>query len=164
MSDKAYENALKRQAELKQELLEVEAFIRLWHRFSGAEGERPEGIDVSQITTADIAAAANRLDAHRQRGQKAKKVPRGLPRDEVARYAREMMIEAGHPLTRGDLVEGFRSRGLPVGGTEPERNMGTIMWRLADQFVNLDGLGYWPKDRSYPPANYPTRFGKVQES
>ena len=24
--------------------------------------------------------------------------------------------------------------------------MGTIMWRLRDRFINLEGLGYWPLD------------------
>ena len=34
--------------------------------------------------------------------------------------------------------------------------MGTVMWRLKDQFVNLEGRGYWPRDiptKGYDPSD-----------
>jgi hypothetical protein len=159
MSDAAYENAVKRQAELKQELLEIEGFLRLWHRFSGEKQERngaasgASDLDLG-ITAADIQAAANRLDVRSRRAKRAAKAPRGLPRHEVGEFARKFMLEAKHPLTRGDLVQEFKARGIRVGGKDPERNMGTLMWRLRPVFVQLEGFGYWPRDMDYEPANY----------
>lgn len=163
MSDTVYENALKRQAELKQELLEIEGFLRLWQRFSGVKKEQNILDDmVKHITTDSIQAAANQIDARKKRAKDARDSPRGLPRHAVGKWARQFMMEADHPLTRGQLVQEFADRGLPLGGKERERNMGTIMWRLNEEFVNLEGFGYWPRDVNYKPANYVAPMSKLK--
>jgi hypothetical protein len=62
---------------------------------------------------------------------------------------------AGRPLTRSDLVKGLEERGLTLDSKDKPRYVGTILWRLRDQFENLEGHGYWLKGEPYAPANYP---------
>lgn len=65
---------------------------------------------------------------------------------EVARHARNILIEHGRPLKRGALVRALMEKGVPLAGSDKNKNLGTIMWRHPDMFVHLDGFGYWPKD------------------
>ncbi|MFG1402640.1 hypothetical protein [Xanthobacter sediminis] len=74
---------------------------------------------------------------------------------EVANLAREVLIESGRPMRRGELVQALESRGVPLAGKDKNKNLGTIMWRHADMFVSIERLGYWPKDRSLPGVYEP---------
>ena len=38
--------------------------------------------------------------------------------------------------------------------------MGTIMWRLRDRFINLEGLGYWPLDVANERCGYTPDLGE----
>lgn len=136
MTDRAYQNALRRRVELQKALSEVDEFIRLWRRFAGTEAEQ------------DVASGGH--DA----GQSSPVSERSLPRQEIRKRAREFMLERGTPMTRGELVEAFHMRGLPIGGVDPARNMGTIMWRLRDDFVNIEGHGYWPRNKACQSVGY----------
>lgn len=136
MTDRAYQNALRRRAELQKALAEVDEFIRMWRRFAGTEPEQ----DVAKMDD--------------NAGQSSPISERGLSREAVGEWAREFMLERGTPMTRGELVEAFHMRGLPIGGVDPARNMGTIMWRLREDFVNIVGHGYWPRDKACPSVEY----------
>ena len=57
-------------------------------------------------------------------------------------------------MTRGDLVQAFADAGVTLGSGDQCRNIGTTMWRLKDTFVNLDGFGYWLRDKAYGKAGY----------
>ncbi|MCP5371092.1 MAG: hypothetical protein H6907_05100 [Hyphomicrobiales bacterium] len=134
MDDRAYRNAVKRRDELQRELETVNTFIRLYRQFSGTDGEHKAGANTSHDSTLVERPTISRMG--------------------VAKYAREFMIERGSPMTRGELVDKFDEFGLPVGGTDKSKNMGTIMWRLRDEFVNLEGHGYWPRDIPCPRIGY----------
>ena len=62
-------------------------------------------------------------------------------------------------MKRGPLVRAMEERSIPVAGKDKAKNLGTILWRHLDQFVSLEGLGYWPRDKRYrnvyDPANPP---------
>ena len=118
MVDQAYENALKRKRELERELQEVDTFIKLWQRFARTEAERPAGGESPEVTEPEFGLTPS--------------PQRGLSRDEVGRWAREIILQHGMPMTRGELVNAFEAKGLPIGGVDPSRNMGTIMWRLRE--------------------------------
>jgi hypothetical protein len=51
-------------------------------------------------------------------------------------------------------VEALELKGVPVAGTNKSKAIGTILWRLRDQFTNLTGFGYWPVDLDCPAAGY----------
>jgi len=139
MSDTAYQHAMKRREELKRELSEIDEFLRLHRKFSvgsfQVEVVPPENVSGTKSdstdTSDDSKATSRRVNP---------------PREEVRRIAREVMLEMGRPLTRGELLEQFAARGTPIQGADPSKNMGTLMWRLSDHFVNIEGHGYWPRD------------------
>ncbi|MER8855844.1 hypothetical protein NKH94_30460 [Mesorhizobium australicum] len=57
-------------------------------------------------------------------------------------------------MTRAEIVEALESKGIPVAGVDKNKAIGTIMWRMRDQFVNLPGWGYWPWDEDFERAGY----------
>jgi hypothetical protein len=80
---------------------------------------------------------------------------KGLSREQLRPHIEAVIREAGKPLTRGNLLKKLDQRGTPVGGeADRAKNMGTIMWRLKDQFINLPGYGYWIKGEPCPAAGY----------
>ena len=48
-------------------------------------------------------------------------------------------------MTRGQLNDALRERGVVVPGNDPARYVGTIMWRNQDMFESVEGQGYWLK-------------------
>ncbi len=42
------------------------------------------------------------------------------------------------------------ARGIPLAGKDKSKNLGTILWRFSDRFLNILGQGYWPKDAPSP--------------
>jgi len=138
MTEQAYENALRRKREIQRELNEIDEFLRLHQKYQGIDGEqaRPSKVPHDRIRRR-ISGVAGRADLKGQRSPS---------RDVAAKVAYEILLENGEPMTRTELVEAFDKRGNPIAGTDRAKNMGTIMWRLNDKFVNIEGYGYWPKD------------------
>lgn len=148
MVDRAYENAIRRRDALRRELTEIERFIEMWHHLSSASGE---------VSVADATVEGESLPLDQPKmlvslpqGEFSEsltpRVPGRLSNKQIASAARDAILENGRPMTRGHLVAAFEARGLPVAGVDKQRNMGTIMWRLKDAFVNIPGHGYWPRD------------------
>ena len=134
MSDKAYENALKRKLELQKELEKIDGFLRLYEQFAEDQAEyQPE------LPKARADSKGSVADAYVNPS-----------RDEVGAYARELMIRTGQPKTRGEILAYLEEIGHPLKGKNPSQNIGTIMWRLRDQFRNIEGQGYWPSDVESP--------------
>jgi hypothetical protein len=134
MSDKAYDNALRRKQELQRELKEVEDFLRLYRQF--AEGQKE---NVSEPTRARVDAKGAVSDPYVNPS-----------RNEVGKYAKELMLKTGRPQVRGAIVDYLREVGRPLKVKDPGQSVGTIMWRLRDQFQNVEGHGYWPTDVGLP--------------
>jgi hypothetical protein len=68
-----------------------------------------------------------------------------LSPQEVAERAKDVILEAGRPMKRGELVRALAARNVPLAGKDKNKNLGTILWRRSHQFVNLGTLGYWVK-------------------
>lgn len=148
MSDRAYENALKRQEALERELKDIRKFIQLYQRFAGTEAEQIPGPDLLSGPVQHVGPKFN------TKLQTENRPRRNLPRNEIAKMARNIIIQHGKPMTRGQLVTAFDEIGSPIGGQNPSKNMGTVMWRLRDVFVNIEGYGYWPTDTPNPRYSY----------
>jgi hypothetical protein len=71
-------------------------------------------------------------------------------RKEVGELARGFMIDKGAPMTRGEILARLSDIGKPVLSQDPNQNIGTMMWRLRDEFINVEGRGYWPKNVPLP--------------
>lgn len=72
----------------------------------------------------------------------------------IAGEARIAILGHGRPMTRSQIVASLEARGISVGGVDKQRNMGTIMWRFRDKFVNIPHQGYWPADTPCPAVDY----------
>lgn len=61
------------------------------------------------------------------------------------------------PMTRGQIARELAARGTPLAGRNVNKNLGTILWRHQDTFVNLEGLGYWLAEVELPGIYTPPR-------
>lgn len=69
---------------------------------------------------------------------------------DIALLARDIIREAGRPMTRSELTEAIEARGVPLAGQDRVKNLGTILWRQKDLFVHIENKGYWPKGDPEP--------------
>ncbi|MGA9599584.1 MAG: hypothetical protein WBS22_04900 [Methylocystis sp.] len=65
---------------------------------------------------------------------------------DVAKAARVALLEKGRPMKRGELVLELQKRGIPLAGSDKNKNLGTILWRHPMDFVHLEKFGYWLRD------------------
>lgn len=161
--DSALFNALKRQAELRDELSEIDRFIRLYNKFKSIsspqqslklEEPEPEQQEFGSEQIESNSAADNPAADAGTDDESFAPPRRGFTKEMLKPHLRAVILEAGRPLSRTQLLRALDRRKIPVGGSNRPKNMGTIMWRLGEDFVSLEGLGYWPKDKPYGPAGY----------
>ena len=60
-----------------------------------------------------------------------------------------MIIDAGKPLKRSELLKRLEASGYVIDGRDKSKVLGTNIWR-SDRFVHVEGHGYWPKDIPLP--------------
>lgn len=63
--------------------------------------------------------------------------------------AERLILEAGKPLTRGELLRQLEASGHAIEGSDKNKVLGTNLWR-SRRFHNLQGVGYWPKSTPIP--------------
>ncbi len=79
----------------------------------------------------------------------------GNPRKEdLAPIIREMILEAKKPLSRNAVFAGLELQNIFLKGKDPKMVLSTMLWRMPDKFVRLQGHGYWLADTPYEPASY----------
>jgi hypothetical protein len=183
VSDKAYQTALAQQETLHQKLTDLEEqleevweqiesleqWIAKWRELAGesaSAAEQPQEQPRPEPTTEnppleEVAPVARPRERPVARPRERTSVrasrtpaPKTLAAAGVIKAAREVLIAEGRPRTRGTLVKALEARGYRVSGKDKERNLGTIMWRARDQFINIERLGYWPKDIPCPKIRY----------
>lgn len=132
----SYDRALERKREilarlesLRAELKAVDEFIALHERIFGGES---------------VNTLANPPGRRRSRNL--------LPPHSLVQLAQEILREAGHPLTRSAIAKEIERRGIPLAGTDPVKNLGTILWRSTDRIVSVPGRGYWIAGSPVPPT------------
>ncbi len=137
--DQRYEEALRRREEiqvelqrLQRELVDIDEFVSLYQRLFK---EVRSDVSVSDTLTGDV----RRI---RQRNI--------LPPARLAEMCRDIIRTHGSPMTRTKLLEAVQARGISLAGSDPSKNLGTIMWRRQDLFINIPGRGYWLRDVPVP--------------
>lgn len=144
MGDTALQEALQRKAEIEKELRDINEFIALYKRLfrRGAEGKTGNlfpGVATSESSQVHSSAV-------KRRGN--------LPRSEIGRIAKDVILRHGAPMTRGELLEALAKEGVEIVAADRSKSMGTIMWRLREDFANIEGHGYWPRTVPCPAVGY----------
>lgn len=80
----------------------------------------------------------------------------------VTEKARAFMIEAGHPLTRHDVLERLNAEGHALEVSDPPHFVGKTLWKSPD-FVSYKE-GYWPLDMPVPNGATPTGRNQAQKT
>ncbi len=160
--DSAQSNALKRRHILSQqadriqsEIAEIDRFLALYELFRSSD----PGAQTTLFLAAEEGTGIEQKEDSEQTAPPVQTVRTGrnpgMSKEQLKPYIREAILSAGKPLTRGLLLRSLDQNGAKVGGSaDRSKNLGTIMWRLKDDFVNLEGFGYWPKSEPYEPAKY----------
>jgi hypothetical protein len=138
MSDSAYKNALAKKERLIKELDEVNSFLKLYQRFAP---KVCANVDTGK--SVDRAFTQMTLDAEMGQNQSPKQT---IP-ERFRPIIRDVLVRAGRPLPLSDLLGVLSNNGTPVPGEKPAKNLGTILWRLQKDFINLEGYGYWVREK-----------------
>lgn len=151
---RAYLNALEKRRKLQVhleklqlELRETEEFLRLLQTYAKE--------DIGGLEAASAPQHAARIPRGGKKKKGAPMTESGNPKpEETVKVSRDILVQLAQPLTRRQLVDALRERGLVIKAKKPVNWLGTILWRAKDAFIQLEGRGYWPKDIAYPPADY----------
>lgn len=72
--------------------------------------------------------------------------------DLVIDVSRQLLVEAGRPMERGEILEAFLARGYSLEVKNPPKFIGKTLWASSD-FVHVDKRGYWITGAEVPPEN-----------
>jgi hypothetical protein len=96
-------------------------------------------------------------------------VPKPATKAEVlasVRAAREIIGQENRPVQMGSLFQAVSARGFVINTPKPVLTYAARLrdYRTRVGLTYLDGFGWWPVERPYPPANYTpanvSRIGK----
>lgn len=153
IGEKAYQNALRRRAELRQELEDIETFLHLCERFAG-DDLRLEVRESSSVAVTYPTEERGDID------ESCVEVGGNALRPHI----RKAILDTGRPLSRIETVRALRQRGIRVAGQDAVVNVGTVIWRAKDEFVNLKPHGYWPRNVPYAAAGYDPANASSQDA
>lgn len=126
---------IERKKQLEEELVKLNNFIEIFNQLKTTN----ESVDnIGKFTSES----------------KNKSKSGAVKPSELVNIVRKELEDIGRPMRRGELVECLTNKGITLAGSDKNKNLGTILWRAPDVFVQLKTFGYWLKDTPYPPANY----------
>jgi hypothetical protein len=143
-------DAHQREVESREtEMREVETFLKQYARFS----EESELLDDAVTEEGNLAKSeAGNMAAARNKSRSSG--DGAVSQEQFEADARRILIENARPMKRGQLINGFHSRGLRIGGTDEIKNFGAKIWKARNVFVNIPSEGYWPRDIACPVVGY----------
>lgn len=130
--DDLLQRALERRDALRKELEAVESFL---HAYTTARVQKAE----AKPKQRDLFSTPPS--------------PRAIKRkaiESLLKEAESLILDAGRPLTRGQLLERLEDAGYRIEGADKSKVLGTNLWR-SKRFYTIDKVGYWPKDVDIPP-------------
>lgn len=133
---------------LEKEMAELDGFLATWRKLSGTSGEQSTQAESTPVEYVPVILPAP-------------KPPVNPPREKIGDAAEAILKERGRPMTRTDLFNEIKRRGLEIHGKDPEMVFSTMLWRMQDRFVRLPKFGYWLKKEpcsvvGYLPSSLPT--------
>lgn len=140
---------LARADDLARQLARVDQFISDYAAFASdaIPDELPANSLYQFYSQNEVQRAKDATPPRRRRNSK---------KEDVANAARALVIERNAPIPRPDLYGALVELGFVIEGTDPETVLSTMLWRTKDMpgLVHLRGIGYWPKEIPYEPAQY----------
>lgn len=162
--DSILDKALKKKNLLEKELTKIKEFIFMYKSLdSGTFDEHSESARArfSQFVSKRAVVSTNAEKDMQNTSHKHKiihnedqKRVRGTPPAVIIPRIEDMLRLKGLPMTRSEVLQRLLNDGIIVGGGDKSKNVGTIMWRNQDKFVNLPGKGYWLRNIPCREANY----------
>ena len=131
--DELLQRALDRRDQLRVELTAVERFIQTYAPLVERARNAPTNTDLFDSLPPVTQSKAAR----------AKEIAAAMV------VAENIILAAGRPLSRSILLRELEKAGRAVVGTDKSKVLGTNLWR-SKRFLNLKGLGYWPKSVPLP--------------
>lgn len=125
-----YQEALTRRAALKSELALVEQFIELHGKLFGARQE----------SRAQPPSSEEAGDSEKRNDPRA-----------IADAAAAVLARSERPMQRGKLIEAVEKAGIVIHSGDKNKYIGTVLWRNRHRFTNIEGQGYWLRERAVPP-------------
>lgn len=144
----AIERRLELQTQIKamiKEIEEIEVFLRVTARMSVAAASAPTTQPTQAPQPAEpVAPPLARMALH------------GEALELFTKFARDVILAAGHPLKTSEIVDLLRERGNPIGGTNEWKTASNRLWQAKDAgaLIHMIGVGYWPTDIEYSPAEH----------
>lgn len=133
--DELLQKAYERRSELRAALEAVDNFIKSYGNVS-TDSEKSDG---------PLFEIRSDMPPPKSKAQLTAAVRAAL--DDAIR----MIRDEGKPLTRGELVRRLEAAGHQLEGGDKNKVLGTNMWR-SGRFINIKGVGYWPKGTPVPQA------------
>lgn len=135
MSD-AIQEALARRKILEDQIAEIDTFLALHEKIFGVKIPREaEGAPAEGLTP----------ETPRKRAPRASNDPEAIV-NEIAK----ILEDTDTPMTRGEIRRAISARGMEIHSKDIGKYLGTLMWRNQDRFINIEGEGYWLKNRILP--------------
>lgn len=119
---------------------EIDRFIETWHEFADSP------VDPASVEWA--------IQNEYKEEQTTKRTTGNSPKEEVVAVAIELIRERGQPIMRDELYELLIEAGLTIQGKDPQMVLSTMLWRMKDKIVRVEGGGYWPADTPNVVAGY----------
>ena len=116
----------------------AERFIRDWEEFSGAKAPGSVSAEPAPVTAKSLPL----------------KKPQNPKKEEVARVAQVILRDHGQPMSRDDLFDALRDRGIIIHGQNPNVVLQTMLWRMQEVIAHIKGFGYWPTKDECATAGY----------
>ena len=152
MTDKALENALVARDEMAEKIAAAEEQIKEWR-------DRMQRAERFIADWEEFSGQAAPIKSERKGGiVKRRSFPAQKPqnpkKEDVAEAAIEVIRKNEEPMTRDQLFDALKSRGINISGKNPPVVLQTMLWRMQDRIVHLKGHGYWPREDAYMAADY----------
>lgn len=123
---------------LKETAQKLDAFV---------QGLTPEALAAFEETISQNALVRAAFDNKPDAGAETSRRFRGPVRPaDVAAAVKSILQRERRPMRRGELVPELEKLGVQLAGRDKNKNLGTILWRHKNEFIQIDNLGYWLKD------------------
>lgn len=161
MTDPVLQAAFDREAELMQELEKIQNFIKTYRVL--ALTITPGSANAAGTEQDQSAPSPNPVDGAvsgpERKAQEADEAPpkrirvRDNPKPEdVVLAAVDVIRAAGRPLSRRQIYDALKERGMEVRGVDAVKTLGTMLWRSGQGMLQqIEGYGYWPTGDTVPP-------------